>query len=213
MESDQKLWCKGCFSKPTEKSREETCAKLMKESGYFLIHSSANKRVIEGAGTACKELLEVHEDIGSIITPVGGGGLLSGTSAYAKMVGKVEQVLGAEPLGADDAYRSLASGKLVTQNSPDTIADGLRVSLSELTFSVISKYVDEIITVSEQSIIEAMRFLWERMKLIVEPSGAVPLAGLREAVKIGIIKRNCQVGLILSGGNLTLDSCFEIWKH
>ena len=207
----QDYGAKVVFSKSTQQAREKTCATLMRNHGYLLIHPYDNKHVVEGAGTACKELLEKCETLDAIITPVGGGGLLSGTSIYAKNSGKVKHVFGAEPSGADDAYRSFVSGKLVGQDSPNTIADGLRTSLSEFTFSIISKYVDKIVTVSERNIITSMRFLWERMKMIVEPSGAVSLAGLRELRKAGTLSDGSNVGLIISGGNLTVDHCFEIY--
>ncbi len=190
---------------PTQKAREETCNALIEKYGYTLIHPYDNQQVIEGAATATSELISQVGKLDAVIAPVGGGGLLSGTSAYAKLSNTVKYVYGAEPEMADDAYRSFTQKRLIPQTNPKTIADGLRTSLSPLTFNIITKYVDDIITVTEQEIIQAMRFLWERMKIIVEPSGAVPLAAARKLNQTEIKK----VGLILSGGNVDLKSYFH----
>ncbi|HKJ34516.1 MAG TPA: pyridoxal-phosphate dependent enzyme, partial [Balneolales bacterium] len=158
--------------------------------------------IIAGQGTATFELLQDHPDLDVIMAPVGGGGLLSGTSISAKNVNPDVTVIGAEPANADDAYRSFKSGKRQPIKTNDTIADGLRTELSDLTFSIIYKNTDDIITVSEEAIISAMRFIWERMKIIIEPSSAVPIAVLMEQ-KLSV--ENKKIGVIISGGNVDLE--------
>lgn len=194
---------------PTQRDREETCQRLMDEEGYVFIHPYDNLHVIQGAATAAMELVSQVGSLDAIIAPVGGGGLLSGTASFSKLSGEIRAVYGAEPKMADDAYRSLKEGKLIPQTNPQTIADGLRTSLSPLTFKLISEYVDEIITVSEEEIVDAMKFLWERMKIVVEPSGAVPLAAIHHMSGA----KNLRVGLILSGGNVDLDWVFERFRR
>ncbi len=197
------------FSEPDIRSREEACNKLIDKFGYTLIHPYDNERVIQGAGTAAMELLEDVGKLDYLIAPIGGGGLMSGSSIYAKESKKVKVVWGSEPKGADDACRSFISGELVTDHTPNTIADGLRTLLSHRTFGYIRKNVDEIITVNEIQIIESMKFLWERMKLVIEPSGAVPLAALFKAKEEGKLPSGSTVGLILSGGNIDLAPFFQ----
>ncbi len=186
----------------TQKDREETMADIMEKTGAIFIHPYDNPRVIAGQGTAAMELLEQVPEIDTVIAPVGGGGLLSGTALSVSALKPKAKIYGAEPEEADDAYHSFHSGKIVPVENPNTIADGLRTSLGELTFPVIRKNVSEILTVSEAAIVEAMRLVWERMKLIIEPSAAVPLAAL-------IAKRDLvngeAIGLIVSGGNVDLD--------
>jgi len=196
----------------TQKAREETCASLIEKRGLTMIHPYDNDNIIRGAGTAVKELLDEVGDLDVVITPVGGGGLLSGSSAYSKLSGKVGQVYGAEPTGADDAYRSLKEGKPLPQTDPRTIADGLRTSLSQRTFEIISEYVDGIIPVTDDEIIEAMKILFERMKIVVEPSGATPLASLMKAREEGTVTEGSSVGLVLSGGNVDLSAFFESYR-
>ncbi|RMG31824.1 MAG: pyridoxal-phosphate dependent enzyme [Methanobacteriota archaeon] len=190
---------------PTQEAREQTCQQLIDKHGYVFIHPYDNVKVIQGAGTVAMELVSQVGNLDAIIAPVGGGGLLSGTSAYSKLSGTISQVFGAEPKMADDAYRSFRSGTLLPQTNPQTIADGLRTSLSPLTFDLITKYVDDIITVSEKEIIDAMQFLWERMKLVVEPSGAVSLAALHKLEA----DSNLRIGLILSGGNVDIRNLMD----
>ena len=198
------------FSEPSVKSREETTDKLIKENGYAFIHPYNNNDVIEGQGTATIEVLDALGSVDAIITPVGGGGLLSGTSIVSKESKKIKYVFGAEPEQADDAFRSFKEKKLILEGTPNTIADGLRTYLSELTFGYISKYVDNIITVSEQEIIEAMKFLFERMKIVVEPSGAVPLAALIKLSKTtSPLPAGAKVVCIISGGNIDLTEFFK----
>jgi threonine dehydratase len=187
------------FCKPTLQAREETTAAIIEQTGSTLIHAYDNRNVICGQGTAAKELMEEITDLEIVIAPVGGGGLLSGTATAVKGISPLVQVIGAEPENANDAWRSFTSGKLVPSVNPKTIADGLLTSLSERTFNIIRKRVDDIITVSEESIVESMLLIWERMKIIIEPSSATVLAVLRENISRFNGKR---IGLIISGGNL-----------
>jgi len=190
------------FCKPTLEARETTLEKVVEKTGAVFIHPYNNFNIISGQGTAAKELLEEAPDLDIVMAPVGGGGLLSGTAILAKSINPGIKVFAGEPKGADDACRSFKSGKLIPSVDPKTIADGLLTSLGTLTFQIIRKKVDDIITVSEEEIIYAMRHIWERMKIIIEPSSAVPLAALHENKNIAKGKR---VGMILSGGNVELD--------
>jgi threonine dehydratase len=189
------------FCEPTLEARESTLAKVVEETGATEIHPYNNFFVIAGQGTAAKELIEEKGDFDVIIAPVGGGGLLSGTAISTKHLLPRCKVIAAEPAGADDAFRSFRAGKLIPSVNPKTIADGLLTSLGERNFAIISEKVDDIVTVSEAKIVEAMRLIWERMKIIIEPSSAVPLAAILEN-KIDV--QNKKVGIILSGGNLDL---------
>ncbi|MBD3178936.1 MAG: pyridoxal-phosphate dependent enzyme [Candidatus Latescibacteria bacterium] len=190
------------FCHPTLRAREEKLKEVVNRTGAVFIHPYDDPLVIAGQGTAALEFLEDVEGIDSIIVPVGGGGLLSGTALTVKAMNPHIQVIAAEPAGADDAFRSFNSGDLIPSENPDTIADGLLTSLSELTFGIIREKVSDIVTVSEDSIKAGMRMIWERMKLVVEPSAAVPLGALIE-------KRDSipgkRIGVILSGGNVDLE--------
>ena len=190
------------FCEPTVAAREATCAAVEAETGATLVHPYNDWRVIAGQGTAALELLEDEPELDAVIAPVGGGGLLSGTAIAAKGIRPSIKVYGAEPAGADDAYRSLRAGRIIPQTDPRTIADGLRSSLGDKTFAVLRSTVDEIETSPEEAIVRAMRLLWEKLKMIVEPSSAVPLAILLER-KISL--DGLRVGVILSGGNVDLD--------
>lgn len=187
------------FCKPTLEAREETTRIIMEETGATLVHPYDNFNVICGQGTAAVELLEEKEDLGIVVAPVGGGGLLSGTSISVKSMNSGIKVYAAEPLNARDAYISFTTGKLTPSIHPDTIADGLLTSLSELTFSIVRQNVDAIFTATEQSIKECMLLVWERMKIIIEPSSATVLAIIRENPDAF---RGKKVGLIISGGNV-----------
>lgn len=189
------------FCKPTLYARESTLAKVVEETWATEIHPYNNFNVIAGQGTAAKELIEDSGGFDIIIVPVGGGGLLSGTALSTKELLPNCKVIAAEPAGADDAFRSFHKKKWVPSENPQTIADGLLTSLGERNFAIVLDKVDDIVTVSEDNIVVAMRMIWERMKIIVEPSSAVPLAAILEG-KINI--RNKKVGIILSGGNLDL---------
>ena len=191
------------FCESTLKAREETLEKVVVQTGAHFIHPYNDARIIAGQGTAALEFLEAHTDLDIILAPVGGGGLMSGTAIAAKHVSPDILAIGAEPEQANDAWESFHSGKLVPVKNPDTIADGLRTSLGPLTFQAIRENVDDIVTVSEKSIIEAMRFIWERMKIIIEPSCAVPLAAIFEG-KVELNGR--KAGIIISGGNVDLDA-------
>ncbi len=189
------------FCKPTLEARETTLERVIQQTGAVFIHPYNNPHIIAGQGTAALELLDEIADLDIIMAPVGGGGLISGTAIAAKNTKTGIKVLAAEPEMADDAFRSFKSGKLLPSVNPDTLADGLRTSLGSLTFKIIRKNVDDILTVSEKSIVTAMRMIWERMKIIVEPSSAVPLAAVLEHPEIFSKKKT---GIILSGGNVDL---------
>lgn len=189
------------FCKPTLQARESTLAKVVKETGATEVHPYNNFHVIAGQGTAAKELIEDKGEFNVIIAPVGGGGLLSGTAISVKKLLPNSKVIATEPAGADDAFRSFHAKTLFSSENPKTIADGLLTSLGERNFQIILENVDDIVTVTEENIIAAMRMIWERMKIIIEPSSAVPLAAILEG-KIDI--SNKKVGIILSGGNLDL---------
>jgi threonine dehydratase len=186
---------------PNQASREETCARVLAETGATLIHPFENPDVIAGQGTATIELLE-DVDVDLVLCPVSGGGLLCGTAVAAKSLRPRIKVIAVEPANADDAAQSFRAGKIV-RVEPHTIADGLRANIGAPNFEIIQHFVDDIVTVSEESIIAAMREIWQIMKIIVEPSGAVPYAAILER-KIDISGR--RVGLILSGGNVDLDA-------
>jgi threonine dehydratase len=189
------------FCEPTLQARESTLEKVIAETGATEVHPYDNFFVIAGQATAAKELIEDAGDFDIVMAPVGGGGLLSGTSLSVKKLKPGCKVIAAEPLGADDACRSFHAGVIYPSVNPLTIADGLLTSLSQRTFTIIRDNVDDIVTVSEEKIIEAMRLIWERMKIIIEPSSAVPLAALLEGKVHAAGKK---VGIILSGGNLDL---------
>ena len=190
------------FCQPTLASRETTLDEVVKETGAYFIHPYNDPRIISGQGTAALELLDEIDPLDIVMAPVGGGGLLSGTSIAVKGVSPETKVIAAEPLNADDACRSFRTGTLIPSKDPDTIADGLRTSLSDLTFRIIMENVDDIVTVSEEGIVKAMRITWERMKLLVEPSAAVPLGAILEN-KLDVSGK--RIGIILSGGNVDLD--------
>ncbi|MFX0001232.1 MAG: threonine/serine dehydratase [Candidatus Hodarchaeota archaeon] len=188
-------------------ARKKTAESLIKKNKFVLIHPYDNENIINGQGTAAYELIKEIGNLDLVITPLGGGGLLSGTALAVKGLNSNSQIIGVEPVLADDAVKSLKVGYIIPSTYPNTIADGLRTSLCERTFNIIRKYVDDIITVSEIEIIDAMRFLWERMKIIVEPSGAVPLAAILSK-KVSV--ENKKVGVILSGGNIDIEPFFQL---
>ncbi|MBD3253735.1 MAG: pyridoxal-phosphate dependent enzyme [Candidatus Lokiarchaeota archaeon] len=198
------------FCEPTIEARQKTADKLINENGYTLIHPFDNDNVIAGAGTAAYELLNEIKDLEMILAPVGGGGLLSGTSIAAKGFNSKIKVYGVEPENVDDAYRSYKSGEVETNETINSISDGLLTNLSERTLNYIRKHVDDIILVSEQEILDSMKFLWERMKLVVEPSGATSLAGVMFGDKN---IKNKRIGVIISGGNVDLNQFFETYSQ
>lgn len=184
---------------PTLDARNRSAKKIQIETGATFIHPSNDENVIIGQGTACLELLQDYPDLDFVVAPVGGGGLIAGTALSAHYFGNNCQVIGSEPFEVDDAYRSLQSGKIETNETTNTIADGLRTQLGDKNFPIILKHVSEIIRVAESEIVVAMRLVWERMKIIIEPSSAVALAAvLREKERF----QNKKVGIIVSGGNV-----------
>ncbi len=189
------------FCKPTLQAREDTLASVIEATGATEIHPYDNFHVIAGQGTAAKELIEDAGEFDIIMAPVGGGGLLGGTAISAKSLLPRCKVIAAEPAGADDAFRSFQAKKLIPSVNPVTIADGLLTSLGERNFAIIMQNVDEIVTVSEEKIVEAMHLIWQRMKIVVEPSSAVPVGAILEG-KVNV--KGKKTGIILSGGNIEL---------
>ncbi|MDP1714046.1 MAG: pyridoxal-phosphate dependent enzyme [Anaerolineales bacterium] len=190
------------FCEPTLEARESTLERISLATGASVVHPYNDERVIAGQGTAALELLEDYPDLDVIIVPVGGGGLLSGTSIAATETKKNIRVMAGEPEMADDAFRSMKAGEIIPSVNPKTIADGLLPSLGKLTFPIIQERVEQIVTVSEAGIIESMKFVWERAKIIIEPSAAVAVGVLWEK-KVDL--SGLKVGIILSGGNVDLE--------
>src|SRR3989440_4651294 len=191
------------FCEPTEEAREKTCAKVIKKTGATLIHSFENHYVIAGQGTAALELLEDIRDLDVVMCPVGGGGLLCGTAIAAKSMQPKIKVIAVEPANADDAAQSFRAGRRLVTEKKFTIADGLRTNVGEPNFAIIQRYVDDIVTVSEEAIVSAMRTIWETMKIVIEPSAAVSYAAIQQS---NINIRGKGVGIILTGGNVDLDA-------
>jgi len=197
------------FCNPTHAARHEAAERIRKETGATFLHPFDDPRVFAGQGTACLELINETNELDLILAPVGGGGLLSGTLLAAKHLLPNAKVIGCEPVAADDAARSLRTGRRIVDFTPRTIADGLRTPLGEYTFPIIRELVSEIVLVSEADIISAMRFIWERMKIIIEPSSAVAIAPLLNG---SIDAKDKRIGVIVSGGNLDLTAFFELLK-
>ena len=191
---------------PTLASRESTVAAEIARHGFSLVHPFNDWNVIAGQGTAALELLDQAGPLDMVICPVGGGGLLSGTALAVKGRDDTIKVIGAEPANADDARRSLEAGSIQPSHDPQTVADGLRTALGPRTFAVISSLVDRIVTATEAEILEATRFVWERMKIIIEPSSAVPVAALWNGQ---LDVRGQRVGVIISGGNVDVEPLFQ----
>ncbi|MCC5950765.1 MAG: pyridoxal-phosphate dependent enzyme [Acidimicrobiia bacterium] len=197
---------------PTLEAREATLAEVLERTGAVEIHPYDHPHVIAGAGTASLELLEQAAECGidpldAVVVPVGGGGLASGTVLGVRgRHGTDVAVFAAEPTGADDAARSLAEGHLIPSLAPDTVCDGLLTSLSPRTFSILSSGLERVVTVTDDEVLEAMRLLWERAKMVVEPSGAIAVAATRRLVAGGEVSPDATVGVILSGGNVDLDA-------
>lgn len=188
---------------PTIEARQSTADQIAENTGATFIHPSNNLDVILGQGTSGLELLNEHPDLNYIICPIGGGGLIAGTALATNYFSSVCEIIGGEPEEADDAYRSLISGKIETNVTANTIADGLRTQLGSHNFPIIKEHVKQIITVSESEIIEAMQLLWERMKIIIEPSSAVAFAAIRKEKDSF---KNQKVGIIISGGNVDVTN-------
>jgi threonine dehydratase len=187
---------------PSTSSREETFAKVVAESGADFVHPYNDPRVIAGQATCSLELNEQVKDLDIVIAPIGGGGMISGTCLTLSNIAPDIKIYAAEPLNADDAARSLKAGHIIADDSPNTIADGLKVPLKELTWHFVSNYVTDILTATEEEIIDAMKLTWQRMKIVIEPSCAVPLATIIKNPEIFAGKR---VGVIITGGNVDLD--------
>ncbi|HET7370506.1 MAG TPA: pyridoxal-phosphate dependent enzyme [Gammaproteobacteria bacterium] len=187
---------------PTAADRDRTLERVAAETGAHVVHPYHDWRVMAGQGTAALELCEAVPDLDLVLTPVSGGGLLSGTATSVKHLVPAARVVGAEPAGADDAWQSFRAGRRITDIKPDTIADGLRAIIGEKPFSVIRERVDDIVRVNDAATVRAMRLVWERMKLVIEPSAAVPVAALLERV---VETEGLRIGVILSGGNVDLD--------
>lgn len=190
------------FCEPTLEARETTLTKILNQTGATEIHPYNNEKIIAGQATAALELINEIKNLDIIMAPVGGGGLLSGTALSVHYFLLGGQVIAAEPENADDAWRSFTNKAFTPSINPDTIADGLRTSLGSITFPIILEHVNQVVTVSEESIVNAMHFIWERMKLIIEPSSAVPFAALLEKK---IDPAGKRIGLIFSGGNVDLN--------
>jgi threonine dehydratase len=191
------------FCQPTQAAREAACADVIAKTGATLIHSFENEDVMAGQGTAAMELFEDVSDVDLVMCPVGGGGLLCGTAVAAKTMRPKIKVIAVEPANANDAAQSFRAGRLIRTEKKFTIADGLRTNVGTPNFPIIQRYVDDIVTVSEEASVSAMRTIWETMKIIVEPSAAVPYAAVVER-KVDIAGK--RVGIILTGGNVDLDA-------
>jgi threonine dehydratase len=196
------------FSGNAPEDRERALEEVVKETGAEFVHPSDDLRVIAGQGTCALEIMEDVPVLDLVIAPVGGGGLLSGTAVAVQGVSADTRVIGAEPAAADDAYRSFSSGTLFPSGNPKTIADGLRTSLGPNTFPLVRAHVGAIVTTSEEAIVRAMRLVWERMKVVIEASAAVPLAAIMEG-KLDV--QGKRVAIIFSGGNVDLDAL--PWIH
>ncbi len=196
------VWVDSKQRVPTSEEYDATAAAIGEETGANPVHPYDDLRTIAGQATCALELLEEVPDLDYLLAPVGGGGLLSGTCSSVAALAPSTEVIGCEPEMANDAWRSLQEGTIVPQTDPQTIADGLRTSLGEYTFPIIAANVSEIVTVSEDAILRSMRMVWETMKIVIEPSAAVPVAALLEQK----IPEAGRVGVILSGGNVDLDS-------
>src|SRR5690242_10545442 len=201
------------FCEPKVSSRNETSDRVQVETGGHLVHPYDDDRIIAGQATAAKELLEEIPDLDAVFAPVSGGGLLSGTCLGAQGIRKDVRIIGCEPARADDAYRSLTTGTLQSLESSDTIADGLRASLSPRTFAILRRHVERILLVTEEEIISTARLVWERMKIIVEPSSAVALAPLLKPGAVASLNLPARpdggppkLGIIFSGGNVDLNA-------
>jgi threonine dehydratase len=191
------------FCEPNQRAREAACARVIAETGATLIHPFENEQVMAGQGTVGIELMEDVRDLDLVLCPVGGGGLLCGTSVAVKTMRPSTKVIATEPAGASDAAESFQQGQLVYQETKNTIADGLLANLGAINFALVQRHVDDVVTVGEEAIVAAMRTIWETMKIVIEPSAAVSYAAvLEERTDL----RGERVGIILTGGNVDLDS-------
>ncbi len=187
---------------PSTSSREAIFAEVVKETGAEFVHPYNDPRVIAGQGTCSRELIEQVDNLDAVIAPIGGGGMISGTCLTLSNLAPNVKIYAAEPEQADDAARSFKAGHIIADDAPETVADGLKVPLKELTWHFVSNHVTDILTASEDEIIEAMKLIWKRMKIVMEPSSAVPLATILKNKNLFAGKR---VGIIITGGNVDLD--------
>ena len=197
------VWVEASGTIPTSEEYEATAAAIQSRTRASPVHPYNDRRTIAGQATCAVEFLEQQPELDMLLAPVGGGGLLAGTALAAKQLLPSIRVIGCEPEMADDAQQSFRSGRIVAQLQPRTIADGLRTSLGDLTFPLIAEFADDIVTVGEDGIVNAMRLVWETLKIVIEPSSAVPLAAILEG-KLPVLAKS--VGIILSGGNVDLDN-------
>lgn len=189
---------------PTLEARRTTLEKIAEKTGATIIHPFNNSNVIAGQGTAALELIEEIGNLDAIIAPIGGGGLMSGTCITTRSLLPKTKLYGAEPKGADDAYRSFTEGKIIPQENPDTICDGLLTSLGDKTWNILKDHLEAIYTVTDDEVIKAMQIIWERMKIIIEPSSATPVAvALSDEFKA--LKGMENIGIIITGGNVDLS--------
>lgn len=196
------------FCEPNLKAREETLEQIIEKTNATFVHPYNNENVIAGQGTCAYDFLHEIKDLDYIFCPIGGGGLMSGTLIAAKTINPKIKVIGCEPKGADDAFRSYKSGKFIPSENPKTIADGLLTSLGEISYEIIMNNIDEILTTSDEFIIKALKLIWERMKIIIEPSSAVPLACILEN-QPNI--KNQKIGIIVSGGNVDFKQIVQLF--
>lgn len=187
---------------PSTSSREAVFAQVVAESGAEFVHPYNDPRVIAGQGTCSRELASQVQDLDAVIAPIGGGGMVSGTCLTLSTIAPKVKIYAAEPAQADDAARSFRAGHIIADDAPETVADGLKVPLKELTWHFVQRHVTDILTVSEEEIVEAMKLIWKRMKIIAEPSSAVPLAAI---LKNPDVFRGKRVGVVITGGNVDLD--------
>lgn len=188
---------------PSTSSREETFARVVAETGAEFVHPYNDPRVIAGQATCSRELLEQVDNLDSVIAPIGGGGMISGTCLTVSNVAPGMKIYAAEPLNADDAARSFRAGHIIADDAPETVADGLKVPLKELTWHFVNNHVTDVLTATEEEIIDAMKLTWKRMKIVIEPSCAVPLATI---IKNRTLFEGKRVGVIITGGNVDLDT-------
>ncbi len=193
------------FCEPTMAARQATAAAVQARTGAVLIPPFDHPDVVAGQGTVALELLAQIDDLDAIVVPVGGGGLVSGVAIVVRALRPDVRVIGAEPAGADDAARSKAAGRLLPVGEPRTIADGLRAGLGRLTWPIVRDLVDAVVTVDDRAIVQAMRLVWERVKLVVEPSAAVPVAAVLGPAVRDLVPADATVAVVLSGGNVDLD--------
>lgn len=189
------------FCAPTNRAREQTLAQIIERTGADFVAPFNDRRVIAGQGTCAVELVEDVDALEAIVAPIGGGGLISGTALAAAAIAPETRIYAAEPEQADDAWRSLRAGELIVEDAPQTIADGLKASLAPLTWHFVSRHLSDVLLASEAEIVEAMRLTWQRMKIVIEPSCALPLATILKNPQIFAYQR---VGVILTGGNVDL---------